>query len=182
DYVRYALPDGTITQVAIAVREFNRRGLPPAAQTWQTLRLNPKYIAGLGAVVTPAAQISGRGEPILWLANLDPVVRDPMAPAAVELTHPEVFVGETMSDYAVLVPGRDGALTGTPGQDFPEGIPLRPLPRLLAFAWRFNEINLLFSGELTPDSRILFRRSIYGRIRAVAPFLLSDTDPHAAVH
>src|SRR5690606_31459971 len=63
-------------------REFNGRGLPPAAQTWQTLRLNPTYIAGIGAVVTPTSLISERGEPVLWLGDLNPVVRDPSAPPA----------------------------------------------------------------------------------------------------
>src|SRR5690606_19528350 len=182
DYDRYGPPGGTRTQVAIAVREFNGRGLPPAAQTWQTLRLNPTYIAGVGAVVTPASLISGRGEPVLWLGDLNPVVRDPAAPPAIDLTHPRVFVGETMPGYVVLIPGRDGALTGVPGQDFPEGIPLRPLHRLLAFAWRFGEVNLLFSGELTADSRILFRRSIDERIRAIAPFLYWDPDPYPVIH
>lgn len=179
---RYGLPGETRTQVAISVREFSGRGLPQAAQTWQTLRLNPTYIAGIGAVVTPASSISGRGEPVLWLGDLNPVVRDPAAPPAIELTHPRVFVGETMPGYVVLIPGRDGALTGTPGQDFPEGIPLRPLHRLLAFAWRFGEINLLFSGELTGDSRILFRRSIDERVRAIAPFIFWDPDPYPVIH
>ena len=182
DYDRYGPPGGTRTQVAIAVREFNGRGLPPAAQTWQTLRLNPTYIAGTGAVVTPTSLISDRGEPVLWLGDLNPVVRDPAAPPALELAHPSVFIGETMPGYVVLIPGRDGALTGVPGQDFPEGILLRPLPRLLAFAWRFRELNLLFSGELTPDSRILFRRSLGERIRAIAPFIVWDPDPYPVIH
>ncbi len=182
DYDRYGPPGDTRTQVAVAVREFNGRGLPPAAQTWQTLRLNPTYIAGIGAVVTPTSLISERGEPVLWLGDLNPVVRDPSAPPAVELTHPRVFIGETMPGYVVLIPGRDGALTGVPGEEFPEGIPLRPLPRLLAFAWRFREINLLFSGELTADSRILFRRSIDERIRAIAPFIFWDPDPYPVIH
>ncbi|HEX7090253.1 MAG TPA: UPF0182 family protein [Longimicrobiales bacterium] len=181
DYDRYGTPAAS-TQVAIAVREFYARGLPTGAQTWQTLRLNPRYIAGLGAVITPASQVSGRGEPVLWLGNLDPVVRDAAAPPSLELTHPQIFVGETTSDYVVLVPGRDGALNGTPGKDFPEGIPLRPFPRLLAFAWRFADKNLLFSGELNADSRILFRRSVGERVRAIAPFLLWDPDPYPVIH
>jgi uncharacterized membrane protein (UPF0182 family) len=80
----------------------------------------------MGAVVTPAAQ-ADEGEPIWWLRNLEPAVeRDRRAPEDLELTEPSVFFGQLMRDYVILVPGRDGALTGTPGRDFPYGIPWTP--------------------------------------------------------
>lgn len=182
DYDRYG-PPGAERQVAIAVREFNQRGLPAGSRTWQTLRLNPNFYRGLGAVVTPAAESGRFGDPVLWLGNIDPVERGALAPPELDsLVKPSIYFGETMTDYAILVPDRDTVLVGSPGRDYPEGIRLRPFPRLLAFAWRFGDKNLLFSRELTGESRLLFRRAIGERIRSIAPFLLWDPDPYPVIH
>lgn len=179
DYDRYG-PPGQQEQVAIAVREFHPEGLSQDVRTWQTLRLNPKYVRGLGVVVTPAGQMTVQGEPVLWVADLPPE-RAAAAPAELNLRDPSIYFGETMGEYVVLVPGRDSALLGTPGRDFPEGIRLASLPRVLAFAWRFGDKNLLFSGELTEESRVVFRRALDERLRALAPFLLWDPDPYPVV-
>ncbi len=182
DYDRYG-PPGAERQVAIAVREFNPRGMPAGSRTWQTLRLNPNFYRGLGAVVTPAAESGRFGDPVLWLGNIDPVERAAIAPPELDsLVKPSIYFGETMTDYAIIVPGRDSVLVGTAGRDYPEGIRLGPFPRLLAFAWRFGDKNLLFSGELTEDSRLLFRRTVSERIRTIAPFLLWDSDPYPVIH
>jgi hypothetical protein len=179
--------EGGARHVAIAVREFNPEGLPPSARTWQSLRLNPKYLRGMGVVVAPMTEYTVGGEPHRWIRNLDPVVRDPAAPAALDLLDPSVFFGETMGlagdgqEYVILVPGRDGAFQGVPGRDYPAGIALNSIPRLIAFAWRFKDKNLLFSGEITRESRIVFRRSLGHRLAAVAPFLAWDDDAHPVI-
>src|SRR5207247_3375497 len=49
------------------------------------------------------------------------------------------------------------------------------------FAWSFRDVNLLISGNLRAESRILFRRSIAERISTIAPFLLLDRDPYVVV-
>ncbi len=175
DYDRYGLP-GRKVQVGIGVREFRPEGLGAGARTWQSLHLNPSYIRGLGAVIAPARPVDGSGAPDLWVRNINPVVSDPAAPAVLALSRPSVFFGETMTDYAVVVPGRDNAFTGEPGVDFPEGIPLSSLFRVLAFAWRFGDENLLFSGEVSRSSRVLIRRSIRERVEELAPFILWDTN------
>ena len=55
------------------------------------------------------------------------------------------------------------------------------LPRMLAFAWRFRDKNLLFSGELSEESRFVFRRSIHERVREIAPFLFWDPDAQPVI-
>src|SRR5690606_2313537 len=98
------------------IREFQSGGVEAGAQTWQSLRLNPAYIRGMGAVVAAARPLEERGrEPDLWVRNLNPLVTDPGAPPGLELTRPSIFYGETMEDYVILVPGRDSAFTGMPG-------------------------------------------------------------------
>jgi uncharacterized membrane protein (UPF0182 family) len=174
------------TQVAIAAREFQLRGLPASARTWQSLRLNPKYIKGMGVVISPAAGATPAGEPIRWVRNIDPVVRDPGAPSALTLTEPGIYFGESSGlagggqEYIILHPGSDSAATGAAGSGSP-GIELSSFPRILALAWRFRDKNLLFSGDLTPESRLVFRRSLRDRLQAVAPFIVWDTDAYPVV-
>ena len=108
---------------------------------------------------------------------MNPVVTDtPTAPASMVLDQPSVFFGETMNEYVIIVPGRDNAFTGVPGEAYPRGVPLSSFARVLAFAWRFGDETLLFSGEVTRESRVVFRRAIRDRIEELVPFLLWDPD------
>jgi uncharacterized membrane protein (UPF0182 family) len=51
----------------------------------------------------------------------------------------------------------------------------------LAFAVRFKDLSLLLSSYITGESRIMFRRQVEDRVRAVAPFLQYDSDPYLVV-
>jgi uncharacterized protein len=176
DFDRYG-PSGQERQVVVAVREFRPDGLEQASRTWQSLHLNPTYIRGRGAVVAPARPTAeGRGTHELWMRNLEPVETHPQAPDLLRLDEPSVFFGETMDGYVVVIPGRDGDFTGQAGLDFPRGIPLSSFLRTLAFAWRFGDETLLFAREITPDSRVIFRRPIRERVQAIAPLISWDTD------
>ncbi len=181
DFDRYG-PPGEERQVAVGPRQFDLGGLPTETQTWQTLHLNPRYLQGWGAVVTPADEATDQREPVYWLENLRPVRRSADAPAGVSMTHPGIFFAESLRDYAVVVPGRDSVFTGVPGRDFPAGVELSSLPRLLAFAWRFGEKNLLFSGDIQGDSRIVFRRGLDERLGALARWVVWDRDPLPVLH
>lgn len=190
DFDRYSTADGD-RQVVVAVREFAAEGLPEGARTWQTLRLNPQFARGWGVVVTPAAETDVTGGPIFWLGNVD-VERNSAAPPSLQLTNPSIFFGETMEHYVVLQPGAAGGpsgaeeastvLTGEAGVDFPEGVRLSSMARLLAFAWRFGDENLLFSGEVDENSRFVYRRLVRERVQSIAPFLMWDADAHPVIH
>jgi uncharacterized protein len=187
DYDRYG-PPGDRQQVAIAVREVSREGIPANAQTWSNLRLNPVYTRGVGVVVTPAAE-KQQGDPVYWLRDINPVQRHPDAPAQLTLTEPSIFFGESMTaDYIVVghnarfaagAAEEEGGSLPIPRVD--TGVQLSSFLRVAAFAWRFGDQNLLFARELTDTSRLVFRRGVLERARAIAPFLLWDPDPHAAV-
>lgn len=177
DYDRYGDP-GEAWQVGVGVREFDPEGLDPGARTWQSLHLNPSYIRGMGVVVAPAHPTTTTAEaPELWVHDISPLVTDTGAPLALRLQQPSIFFGETMEDYAIVVPGRDSAFTGRAGVDFPDGVPLSSFLRVLAFAWRFGDETLLFSGDVTRQSRMVFRRSIQERVQELVPFLQWDDDP-----
>ncbi|MEX1184652.1 MAG: UPF0182 family protein [Gemmatimonadota bacterium] len=186
DYDRYG-PAGDRRQVAIAVREFMQEGLNENARTWRTIHLNPLYTRGMGAVASPVAEKQG-GEPVYWLGDVQPVQRHPSAPPDLELTEPSVYFGETMAEYAVV--GRESSFADGVedlGQQVPQvpdvttGVELGSFMRVLAFAWRFGDQNLLFARDLGQDSRLVFRRTVLERLTAVAPFLLWDADPHPVI-
>jgi uncharacterized protein len=58
------------------------------------------------------------------------------------------------------------------------GVPLGSWLRRAVFAWSFGDVNLLISGNLRAESRILFRRAIAERVSTIAPFLRLDHDPY----
>ncbi|HSJ25598.1 MAG TPA: UPF0182 family protein [Longimicrobiales bacterium] len=186
DYDRYG-PPGDRQQVAIAVREFRREGMPETARTWSNHHLNPIYTRGMGVVVTPAAE-ARRADPVYWLGDVFPVQRSADAPPGLELAEPSIYFGETMRDYAVV------GQTGTFAREAAEvegrlppvprvetGVQLSSFARVLAFAWRFGDQNLLFARELSDTSRLIFRRRVGERVATLAPFLLWDPDPHPVV-
>jgi len=49
------------------------------------------------------------------------------------------------------------------------------------YAWRFKNVNILISGLIGKDTRILYYRQIQDRLAKAAPFLNWDTDPYPAV-
>src|SRR5205823_12007617 len=61
------------------------------------------------------------------------------------------------------------------------GIPVGGFFRRALFAYRYRDINLLISGLINKDSRVLINRDIRTRVRKAAPFLKFDQDPYAAI-
>jgi uncharacterized membrane protein (UPF0182 family) len=161
-------------QVAISVREFEPSGLSDNARTWQNIHFDPTYIRGMGAVVSPATVLA-EGEPPTWLRNINPIERAPETPPEINLTEPSVYFGEKMNEFAVI---RNNLQVPVPQT----AVPLSSFPRVAAFAWRFADKNLLFTGGLVGESHIVFRRRITDRVRALAPFLVWDTDPYPVIH
>jgi uncharacterized protein len=164
-YDRYG-PPGEAEQVAIAVRELDVSRLTEVAQTWQNVHLN--YVRGEGAVVTPVSQMTAGGEPRYFVSDLDPLRIAPDAPPALMMTEPGVYFSELTRGYVILNPGTQPLAAGSP---HPIGVTLGSWWRKLAFAWAFQSRNLLLSGELTPESSIVYRRLVRERAEAVAPFL-----------
>src|SRR5690606_1333639 len=62
------------------------------------------------------------------------------------------------------------------------GLALTSFMRVLAFAVRFGDRNLIFASELDSDSRLIFRRRVGERVLTVEPFLLWDREPYPVIH
>ncbi|HSJ14854.1 MAG TPA: UPF0182 family protein, partial [Longimicrobiales bacterium] len=170
DFDRYAT-GAAARQVAVGVREFQREGLRPGSRTWHNLHLNPQFTRGYGAVIAPADEAVG-GQPVFWLGGVSPIQRHPEAPAEIQLRDPAVYFGESSAGYVVLEPDSAHA----------PGVPLSSFGRVLAFAWRFGDQNLLFARGLSERARILFRRPVLERLGTLVPFLEWDSDPMPILH
>jgi hypothetical protein len=176
DIDRYMI-DGKRTQVMLSVRELLTERLNPEARTWVNERL--VYTHGFGVAASPVSQVTPDGLPLFYLQDLPPT-------GVITITQPQIYFGERTSNYVI---GR----TSVPEFDYPRedgnvtthfsadtGIPMSWWNRLL-FAVHLADINLILNRDITPDSRLLWRREIVERVEDVAPFLLFDGDPYIVV-
>ncbi|MEV6095965.1 UPF0182 family protein [Nocardia sp. NPDC051981] len=114
----------------------------------------------------------------------------PKEEQAIPVDQPRIYYGELISksdaDYAIVgsnnQPKRE---YDTPTDQFTYdgagGVPLGNWFNRLAFAAKYAERNILFSGAIGPDSKIIFNRNPRDRVTQVAPWLTADGDVYPAV-
>jgi len=180
DIDRYTI--GTQYQsLEISSREFDFTKLSPSAQNWINEHL--AYTHGYGVAASPVNAVVGEGLP-------DYVVGDLPPKGTLSVTRPAIYFGEVPdpngTGYAI-------APTSTKEFDYPRGaqdvytnytgthgVSLNGINRAL-WSLKLGDFNLLVSGQLTPESEILYRRNIVDRISELAPFLSFDGDPYVVV-
>lgn len=180
-YDRYG-PPGEAEQVVISVRELDVTRLEETAQTWQNRHLN--FVRGEGVVVSPASRMTPGGEPPYFVSDIFPPRISPAAPPDLQLTDPAVYFGERSTEYIVLTEGREGRARAGAEEGLlrPAGVQLDALWKKLLYAWSFQSRNLLLSGEVTPESQIVYRRLVRERVAGVAPFLHLPSDPRGGAY
>ena len=179
DVDRYWL-DGAYQSVMLSARELKSSLLPPNAQTW--VNSHVLFTHGNGIVMSPVTRSTADGLPVFYLRDIPPI-----STGGPEIREPRIYYGEETDTY-VLVKG------STPEFDYPKGkdniyatydgtggIPIGGILRKNLFAWYFGDINLLLSGYITGESRIMIRRDIRERVRTIAPFLRLDRDPYLVI-
>lgn len=182
DIDRYML-DGNLTQVMLSAREMDPSQLSPSAQNWVNNRL--VYTHGYGMVAVQAKSVTPEGLPSFVASDLPPRTPDEM-----QIEQGGIYYGEGTTGYSIVNTGQNeidyprgegGAevvTTNYPGQG---GVELSSFLRRLAFAVRFSDTDLLISGFIQPDSRVMMRRNILERASTAAPFLSFDGDPYLVV-
>jgi uncharacterized protein len=179
DVDRYHLGD-TYQQVMLSPRELLPSLLPPNAQTWVNQHLI--FTHGAGLVMSPVTRKSPEGLPIFYLSDIPPV-----ATGGPEITEPRIYFGQSGDGYVIVKgaarefdypKGKENAYTHYDGAD---GVPVGPVAWRSLFAWYFGDVNILLSGYITGESKILIRRNIQDRVRTIAPFLELDRDPYIVV-
>ena len=167
-------------QVMIAARELDQSRLQDQAKTWVNEHLS--YTHGYGVVVTPVNSTTSEGLPEYLVSNIPPKTITNLL-----VTEPAIYYGEIGNDFIVVqtkakefdYPRQDGsAFTSYAGKG---GIPVGSIWRRLAFALRFGDLKLLVSEYLTPESRLMYRRTIRERVEALVPYLKLDGDPYLVI-
>ncbi len=178
DIDRYRIA-GQQRQVMLAARELDIALLPAPARTWVNQHL--VYTHGYGVVMSPVNRVSEEGMPEFFLKDIPPV-----GVPELRLDRPQIYFGERTAGYVVVQTrvqeldyprGDENVHTTYRGRG---GIPLTPLRRL-AFAYRFGDLRLALSSDISSRSRLLFARTVAERVRRIAPFLTYDRDPYLVV-
>lgn len=180
DIDRYIV-NGKYTQVFIAPREIMYDKLQDKASTWQNKHLT--YTHGYGVVVSKVNSVTPEGKP-------DFIVKDMplLNKSDIKIDEPRIYFGEKTNEYALVntkinemdYPKENGE-NATKNYDGKLGIKMNVFNRLL-FAINQNDIKFLLSGDITSESKILIRRNIIERAKAVAPFLTYDKEPYIVIN
>ncbi len=170
--------DGKYRQVLLAPRELNAASLP----TRTFINEHLTFTHGMGLTVAPVNQVTSEGLPVLFIKDLPPV-----STVSLKVTRPQIYYGESQYDYAFV---------GTKEQEFDHpvgdqnvyanhtgagGVPVGNVWRRLLFAIRFGTSKILFSGDITDDSKALYYRNITERVGRALPFLQFDRDPYLVI-
>ncbi|MDQ1481090.1 MAG: uncharacterized protein QOI44_1951 [Actinomycetota bacterium] len=174
DIDRYSV-HGQKVSTLTGVRELDPTHIP--SSTWTNRHL--VYTHGVG-VDSARANSHNQDSPDYLLSDLPPT-------GDLDLTQPDVYFGEGFSGYSVVdtkvaeqeVNGR--TTTSKTKYEGSGGVKVSGLARRLAFALRFGDFNLVYSGQLTSQSRVLYLRDIRQRVETAAPFLSWDHDPYPIV-
>jgi uncharacterized membrane protein (UPF0182 family) len=180
DVDRYRLGDD-YRQVTLVAREIAHDELPQPAQTWVNRHLI--YTHGSGIVLSPVNEVVEEGLPDLWVRDIPPQSSYP----ELAITRPEIYYGELTDEYVIVntleqeldyPSGDQNVYTTYEGSG---GVVLDSVLKRLAYALRLGSSQILLSGSITPESRLLWHRTIEQRVQAVAPFLTYDPDPYPVI-
>jgi len=174
---RYTVDD-ELRQVMLATRELSADKLPTEAQRWVNRRL--QFTHGYGVAMTPVTEVEDGGRPGFF-------VRDVPPKGELSLERPEIYYGLKSLDYLIVrsrmqefnYPGPEGPVyTHYEGEG---GVRLDSFFRRLMYAWKFRDINILISDEITRESMIQYRRTIPERFSTVTPFFLRNREAYSVV-
>ncbi len=164
-------------QVWLGAREISQAQLPDTAKTWINQHL--KYTHGYAYCMSPVNELSEEGKPLFFVKDMPP-----RATVDMPIKHMGVYFGELTNEYVVVKTSAEeydfpsGSGTVPTKYEADSGIRVGDFWRKLLFSLRFQDVNLLLNENITPQSRLLFRREIHDRTSALMPFLQFDQDPY----
>ena len=181
DIDRYQI-NGEERQVMLAARELNVEKLPESSRNWINEKLI--YTHGYGVTMNPVNGFTPEGLPTLMLSNMPIQSTVP----SIQVTRPEIYFGElTNTDVYVKTrqkefdypQGESNSMTSYQGNG---GIVLGSFPRRLLIAFDRGDIaKVPFSDDINAESRLLMRRSVFDRVKTLAPFLTFENDPYIVI-
>ncbi|WP_200933828.1 MULTISPECIES: UPF0182 family protein [unclassified Rhodococcus (in: high G+C Gram-positive bacteria)] len=198
DVDRYEI-DGQLQDYIVAARELSPNSLTGNQTDW--INRHTVYTHGNGFVAAPANRVnaavqdatstesnSNSGYPIYTVSDLASQAADDQV---IPVEQPRIYYGEVIAssnpDYAIV-----GGSEGSDGREYDTdtsrytytgsgGVSIGNWFNRLAFAAKYTERNILFSGAIGDDSKIIFNRDPRERVQKVAPWLTADGNSYPAV-
>ena len=195
---RYPDADGNLRDYVVAARELNPDRLIDNQRDW--INRHTVYTHGNGFIASPANTVRGvandpnqNGGYPEFLASVVGANGSIISPGPAPLDQPRIYFGpviaSTAADYAIV--GKNGADREYDYENNVEtknytytgagGVPLGNWFNRSVFAAKFAERNFLFSNVINNNSKILFKRDPAERVKAVAPWLTTDTAVYPAI-
>ncbi|WP_067659856.1 UPF0182 family protein [Nocardia harenae] len=198
DIDRYTI-DGEVQDYIVGARELTPSSLTGNQTDW--INRHTVYTHGDGFVAAPANRVNrppaqdaaaagstDTGYPEYTVTS---DLATPKDNQLIEVDQPRIYYGELISqtdaDYAIV-----GQVDGQGPREYDSdiaqftydgagGVPIGNWFDRLAFATKYAERNILLSGAIGPDSKIIFNRNPRERVEKVAPWLTADGDIYPTV-
>ena len=176
DVDRYTI-NGEKKQIFIAARELDTSIISPAS--WQNLHLT--YTHGYGLTMSDTSTVTSQGQPDFLMKDLPTTNNTDIA-----LDNPRIYFGELSSNYVIVNTEYDefDYPKGDENENYrysgTAGIKLNFFNRIL-YAIQMQEPKILISSLINSDSKIIYRRNIIDRVKAIAPFLAYDRDSYLVI-
>jgi uncharacterized protein len=177
DIDRYKI-GGKEQEYVVGARELDPLQFAENQRNWINQHL--VYTHGNGFVAAPTNDIASGGQP----SFADPKIFN--------IDQPRIYYGELLGDTYSIV----GKTAGQSDREFDSlqesqdvkftydgtgGVNVGNFFNRLIFAWHYRAQQILFSGAIGGDSKIMFVRDPRDRVEKAAPFLTPDGDPYPAV-
>ena len=179
-------------QVILSARELDQSALPRRSRTWQNRHFI--FTHGYGFTVSPVNERSYDGLPSYFISGLGTETRIE-GNEALGIDRSEVKeaipVGDAALYYGMLPSPYAIAPTQIPEFDYPEGdlnvmthyqgtggVSIGSWIQRLAAAVYLREPRLLITQAINADSKLLIRRDVRSRVKAIAPFIDFRGDPY----
>ncbi|MGW4533467.1 UPF0182 family protein [Nocardia sp. NPDC004340] len=154
----------------------------------------PKESQQAGQSAGSSDSNGGYGYPVFTVGDMstvsDLITKKAGLKEAIPVDQPRIYYGELIAksdaDYAIVgANGQSPREYDTPTDQFTYagagGVKIGNWFNRVAFAAKYAERNILFSGAIGSDSKIIFNRSPRERVTKVAPWLTADGNAYPAV-
>jgi uncharacterized protein len=176
---RYPVPGSPVPEdMVVGVRDMS--GPPAGEDNWINSHL--VYTHGFGFVAAAANAVASGGNPSFTESNIPPS-------GELDVRQPRVYFGEQETSYAIVggrqleldYPNQSASGQANTTYHGSGGVPVGSLLNRLLYAIKFRQLNILLSGAIDGNSKIMYIRDPLSRVAKVAPFLTLDGNTYPVV-
>jgi uncharacterized protein len=176
---RYKVPGSSVPEdMIVGVRDMS--GPPAGDNNWINSHL--VYTHGFGFVAAASDSTSSGGNPNFTESDIPPS-------GALNVRQPRVYFGEQETSYAIVdthqaeldYPNSSASGQANTTYTGSGGVPIGSFLSRVLYTIKFREFNILLSGAIDGNSKIMYIRDPLSRVAKVAPFLTLDSNTYPVV-